>query len=69
MFGIRSKEKSSFPTNADFSLAENEAILAASKLCLTFIVYSFLASLKTKTYSHVDRLWSLTPIFYSFVFT
>ena len=69
MFGIRWKQKSSFPTNADFSLTENEAILAASKLCLIFIVYYFFASLKTKTYSHVDRLWSLTPIFYSFVFT
>jgi len=66
MFGRSSSSK---VINAEFSLMESESIRSASKLCLIFIVYSFLASLKTKTYSHVDRLWSITPICYSLVFT
>ena len=63
MFGISPK----FAINSDFSL-DSDAILFTSKACLAFILYSFLASLKTKTYSHVDRLWGITPICYSFMY-
>ena len=37
-------------------------------LCLGFALWCLLASQVTKTFSHVDRLWSITPVVYVWVY-
>lgn len=58
---------SMFPASIEsFDAANPDHVVTA--LCLSFAVWCLVASWATGTHSHVDRLWSVTPIVYVAVY-
>ena len=50
------------------SSSSTNPIQCSCLLCIFFMMYCFIRSTITKDYSQVDRLWSILPVVYSWIF-
>jgi len=62
-----SRSLTMFPTSID-AVEWTNPDHVASVLCAAFALWCLVASWVTGTHSHVDRLWSITPIVYAAVY-